>query len=101
MTRLYIILTIFFAFIQMDNSDQFKLPQEFYKLTIGKSTEDDVKNILGKPTKREEVTKDVEHYDIKTPTTMFFQYEDKKIDIMFRRKNKRSKYILDHIGFSV
>jgi len=32
---------------------------------------------------------------------MFFEYNDKKVDIMFRRKNKKSDYIVEHIGFSI
>lgn len=78
----------------------FGLPPSLAGIIPGKSTEADVKKALGRPAERDEIKKDqctaIEH-----PRNMFYQYEQQKIDIMFRRKNKRSAYIVDHIGFSI
>ena len=84
-------------FIQ--NEFQFALPEKFGQLIIDKSNEEDVKKILGLPDDRHEIKKD-QCTEIVTPLTMFYQYESLHTDLMFKRKNKKSKYMLQQIGFS-
>ncbi len=92
------IFTILSFWFKTNQTDQFLLPQEFYEINIGKSTEKEVQKIIGKPSERNEITKNACH-KIKIPTVMYFQYEDKKIEMMFRRKNKKSDYILQTVFF--
>lgn len=96
-------LLLFFSFIWQNSiaqfsDDQFKLPAAYYDVTLGKSTEAEVVKAFGKPSEREEIKKD-QCTEIKNPTTMFYQYADKKIDLRFHKAGKNGKYLLQQIGF--
>lgn len=94
------LLSLLFRAVYAQTANALRLPPALTGIVLGKSSEADVIKALGKPKAIKEIKKD-QCTQIEHPRTMFYEYDDQKIDIQFRRKDKKSAYIAEHIGFSI